>query len=125
MKKLMLLAGAICLSAFAASVYPPVMTGELLVRKFVGPPGLGNKPLAGNDYLEHETARGYLSGIKDATEGAYWCYAGRLKPDELDWQVIEAVKALSPAQLKRNAANLVVDALKQKYPCAASDRKGN
>lgn len=97
-------------------------TGEHLIRDFLGPPDQrGN--LKGQDYLEHETARGYIDGVKDATQGTSWCYAGRIKPHELNFDLIDDIKALPAATLKGSAAPLIVDALRKKFPCSANRRQ--
>lgn len=104
--------------AALTSTYHPSTSGESLVRDFLGHPELvGNDPQNMNTLFK-ETARGYLDGIKDATEGTAWCYSGRIKPHELNYQLIESIQGLSPAALKGNAAPLVVAALAKKLPCA-------
>ena len=102
----------------SANPYFHSKTGESLVRDFLGPPGHQGE-LRGQDYLEHEAARGYIDGIKDATQGTGWCYAGRIKPHELNFELVETIRGLPASARKGNAAPLVVNALRAKFPCPA------
>jgi hypothetical protein len=95
----------------------PRMSGQMLLDRFQGPPNLNGKPLTGLDQMYRTLAQGYLHGINDATEGRDWCYTGRIKPDELDDRVISALKNLPADILSGNAAPLVVNFLRHKYPC--------
>lgn len=99
------------------------VTGEMLVRKFEGPAPHSNDRLKGNDYLDREVARGYISGVKDATEGTAWCARGKFKPDELDSELVATVKKLPAEKLRGNAAPLVLDVLRAKFPCSANRSK--
>jgi hypothetical protein len=95
----------------------PRMTGQMLVRQFLGPPDQGNNPLGGQDFIYQQQAQGYLSGIYDATEGKLWCYSGNWQPDTLDFNLIGELQKLPAATLKSNAAPLVLAYLQKKYPC--------
>lgn len=115
MKKVILLIALAIPTLSHSQPYAFSLTGDMLIRKFYGPNF--TKPLTGPDYLEREVVRGYLNGIKDATEGSAWCYVGNLHPDELDTILVMALERLPAYARKANAAPLVVDVLKQKYPC--------
>ncbi|ERJ36418.1 hypothetical protein D7192_15540 [Burkholderia cepacia] len=60
---------------------------------------------------------GYLAGVADATEGKAWCDNGRVKPGEIDSEVLAALRQLPRDALKASAARLVAHALRQKFPC--------
>jgi hypothetical protein len=96
----------------------PRMTGQQLVDQFRGPPEEYGK-MSGRTFTYHQLAQGYLDGINDATEGKLWCYSGRWKPDERDHALILEMSKLPPDVLKGNAAPLVLDFLRKKYPCPA------
>ncbi|WP_321860474.1 Rap1a/Tai family immunity protein [Burkholderia cenocepacia] len=73
-----------------------------------------NSPYA--DAERHAMA-GYLAGVADATEGKAWCDNGRVKPGEIDSEVLAALRKLPRDALKASAARLVADVLRQKFPC--------
>ncbi|VWD63320.1 Rap1a/Tai family immunity protein [Burkholderia contaminans] len=73
-----------------------------------------NSPYA--DAQRHAMA-GYLAGVADATEGKEWCDHGRVKPGEIDSEVIGDLRKLPRDALKASAARLVTHVLQQKYPC--------
>jgi hypothetical protein len=87
------------------------MTGAELLQKL-------NRP------AEATAAEDYIRGVYDATEHKEWCHAGPngkalAKPRSADVQakVRAALSALPPAQLKRNAAELVTEAWQDQWPC--------
>ena len=100
-------------------VYPyNLMTAEDVVNKLLV------KPRTEADYAERDAAYAYVAGIKDAAQGRDWCFTPGLKPDELIYETVHAVKRNNaPAALKANAADLVLKELRRQYPCAAG-RKG-
>lgn len=113
----------LCIAATALPTFAqpakivPRMTGQTLIDQFLGPPSLKNQALSGRHFIEHQLAQGYLDGIHDATEGTVWCYAGNAKPHTLDYSLVWSLKELSPDALQANAALLVLDFLRKKYPC--------
>ncbi|MDN7855262.1 Rap1a/Tai family immunity protein [Burkholderia cepacia] len=77
-----------------------------------------NRPYA--DAERHAMAgylAGYLAGVADATEGKAWCDNGRVKPGEIDSEVLAALRQLPRDALKASAARLVAHALRQKFSC--------
>ncbi|WP_175872628.1 Rap1a/Tai family immunity protein [Burkholderia sp. BCC0397] len=66
---------------------------------------------------ERHAMTGYLAGVADATEGRDWCDNGRIKPGEIDSEVLGDLRKLSNGALRANAAGLVTRILRQKYPC--------
>lgn len=100
----------------AASRYRPVMTGERLIRDFMGPPDQGHVMPSGNAYVDRETARGYMEGIRDATYGIAWCVRGEV-PHELNDDIVADISKLKPQDKKGNAALLVVRVLRSRFPC--------
>ncbi|NHZ66425.1 Rap1a/Tai family immunity protein [Massilia genomosp. 1] len=107
-------------SAISATLSnPSVVTGEQLLRNFMGPPRENDDPfLKGADVIKHQTARGYINGVRDASEGVQWCFTGTLWK-ELNDDVASALKKLTPAQLKGPAAPLVIKVLHERFPCAS------
>ena len=87
------------------------MTGETLL-----------KLSAADRYADRALAAMYLTGIKDATQGSAWCAHGVFKPDELDSELIAALRRLPVVKLRDNAAPLVLDALRTRFPCIAKGR---
>jgi hypothetical protein len=89
-----------------------MMTGEELVTKLL------KAPTSDHDPFNREIAYAYLNGIKDGTQGSVWCFTGRIKPDELNVELASALRARRTAEeLKRNAAPLVLDELRRRFPC--------
>ncbi|MDF3085162.1 Rap1a/Tai family immunity protein [Burkholderia sola] len=73
-----------------------------------------NSPYA--DAERHAMA-GYLAGVADTTEGKAWCDNGRVKPGEIDSEVLAALRKLPRDALKASAAGMVTHALGQNHPC--------
>ncbi|PWF48808.1 Rap1a/Tai family immunity protein [Massilia glaciei] len=101
----------------AGRPYLGTVSGETLLRDYVGPPGPRDDPfLKGSDVLNFQMARGFMDGVKDATEGAAWCYVGG-KSNELNEDIAAALTKLTPEERKGRAGPLVVDALRRLFPC--------
>lgn len=66
---------------------------------------------------ERHAMAGYLAGVADATAGKDWCGNQRVKQGEVDSDVLDALRKLPREALSASAANLVVNVLRQKYPC--------
>jgi hypothetical protein len=66
---------------------------------------------------ERHTMAGYLAGVADATEGKDWCDNGRVKPGEIDSEVLGALRKLPRGALNASAAKLVARVLREKFPC--------
>ena len=99
--------------------YPFSVTGHGLIEQFYGPETSRGKPRTSIDYQRYEIARGYISGVKDTSEGTAWCHVPKLKPDEVDSELVSALMKLPPDILKGTAAPLLVAALKERFPCPA------
>ncbi|MTV52400.1 Rap1a/Tai family immunity protein [Pseudoduganella buxea] len=97
----------------APYVYPfNTMTGADVVAR------LTVDPVTDSDFRERDRAHYYVAGIKDATQGSLWCFRRALLPHELNTEVAHALKQRhSAAALKANAAPLVLDELRRRYPC--------
>lgn len=73
-----------------------------------------------NDYqavLRHHAVKGYLNGLADASSGMAGCPHQRIKPGELDADIIHAMRKLPATMLDDNAATLAIQILRKKYPC--------
>ncbi len=66
---------------------------------------------------ERHAMAGYLAGVADATEGKDWCDTGRVKPGEIDSEVLAALRELPTDALKASAAGVVTHVLRQNHPC--------
>ena len=101
------------------------MTGQRLVDLQQTPPNTRNNlQLPPSQYLNDQRAESYMDGVHDATEGKGWCYDAKSKPkpDTIKETVIWALRSMPSDQLKRNAADLIVEILAAKYPCLPSKR---
>lgn len=125
MRALILLGLAVAAPCGAQPVtVAPWMTGARLVEMVSFPPtAKGNFDLTREQYLDAERVRLYIEGVHDATEGKDWCYSERYRPgpDALREQAEMGLRALAkrdPDRLKRNAAELIVEVWREKWPCA-------
>jgi hypothetical protein len=122
MRALFLLGLAITLPCVAQPVSTaPWMTGQQLVELYNRPSGAQSRTEAtAREQLRQYQAEAYLNGVHDATEGKDWCYSTKYNPhqDELWSDALWGLRALPPDQLKRNAAELIVNIWRKKWPCA-------
>jgi hypothetical protein len=106
---------SLCVSA-PSQRHPARLTGKQFVTGFAGEPGA----LAGEQSLpfqvKQEIAVAYVAGVADATEGTVWCTRGT-KPDEIDSMIYGEMRTISPEKLAGAAHPLMLEILKQKYPC--------
>lgn len=110
----------------------PWMTGAELVRLYSGEghalilEGRGkftrDELARFHDQQNEMRADAYMDGVHDQTEGKAWCYSARYypKPDTLRGEVIWELRKLPKDQLKRNAADLIVEAWSKKWPCGGA-----
>ncbi|OJA48448.1 Rap1a/Tai family immunity protein [Burkholderia ubonensis] len=84
------------------------------VRLLDGMSRADNNPYAN---AERHVMTGYLAGVVDSTEGKDWCGTGRVKSGEIDSEVLGELRKLPRDPLKVGAAGLIVNVLRQKYPC--------
>jgi len=98
----------------------PWMTGGQLLELAKWPAGArDNLDLTPQQKMSHQMAKLYLHGVHDATEGKAWCYSEqyRPKPGVIEDAALDGLRTMSAAQLKGNAADLVVQAWASKWPC--------
>jgi hypothetical protein len=121
MRALILLGAILSLPCAAQPVsVAPWMTGERFLELAKWPPGAkDNFDLTPTQYRDQQMAKMYIHGVHDASEGKAWCYSVkyRPKPDVLEDDVISGLQQLSPAQLKRNAADLFIEIWRRRWPC--------
>lgn len=132
MRALILLGLAItapCHAQPVASV--PWMTGERLVKLLgnVDPAAVSwtpdspfrSKAIAAEylDMSNGEFVRGYIQAVHDASEGRDWCASKKYQPSphELEEDARRTLQRMSDAQLKQNAAELIVEIWRKKWPC--------
>jgi len=115
---LLCLGFGVCLAGPAAAqaipyVYPfNVMTAQEVIEQHL------KKPRSQLDYINREKVEAYLNGIKDGAHGTIWCLNRPLLPQELNLAVVQQLKQTrKPAELKANAAPLVLGELRRRFPC--------
>jgi hypothetical protein len=131
----LVLVGPACLADAPA----PRMTGERLLKKLIpieaktmspDPTGkLTQAELASLHTMWNvEFVQGYLAALYDETEGKAWCYDAKSKTpkpdtfwDESRW----GLHRLTAIQLKQNAATLLVEVWRQKWPCPSGGARGS
>lgn len=120
MKPGVLIGIAACLPLWTHAAIPYVypfdaMSGEEVVAHRL------KEPKTQLDYINREKVDAYLNGIKDGAHGREWCLARPVLPGELNLAVVRRLKAIhKPAQLKQNAAPLVLAELRRRFPCPGS-----
>lgn len=111
------------LGALPKRTYHGTVSGEILLRNYMGPTEPStNQFVRSGEIVDREMARGYLDGVKDATEGRDWCYVSG-KPHTLNDEIADSLAKLGPDELKARAALLVVNALHHLYPCPTNGGK--
>ncbi|TFW31505.1 Rap1a/Tai family immunity protein [Massilia horti] len=77
------------------------------------------------DMTNGEFVHGYIQAVHDATEGKDWCWSDKYhpKPHELEADARSSLQRMSDAQLKRNAADLIVEVWRAKWPCSTGQRR--
>lgn len=127
MRAALLLCLAIALPAAAQPAGTvPWMTGERLLKMVTFPPGAkGNFDLTPDQYLDAQRARYYIEGVHDKTEGKSWCYSLRHRPgpDALLDNIYAGLRKLPPAQLKRNASDLITEIWSERWPCPGQGKR--
>ncbi len=111
----------------AASPAPIAMTGSMLLELITFPPDVHSTfDLSPGQYLDLERGYKYLDGVRGATAGKSWCYSKQYpaKPDTMYGAAIDGLKQLPAAQLKRKAADLIVDIWSKRWPCGARRARG-
>lgn len=100
----------------------PWMTGKELLTLVTYPPDAKNNfDLNAKRYLDAERARLYIEGVHDISEGkSFWCLKkGHMpKPDVMREAVEIGLRQLPAEQLRRNAADLIVEIWGRRWPCS-------
>ena len=137
-RALLLIVTALALPAFAQHANTaPWMTGERLVRLLgdVDPATIHWTPESpfrtralAADYrnlANGEFVHGYIQAVHDATEGKVWCWSDKYQPhpDELETDARHSLQQMSDAQLKRNAADLIAEVWRKRWPCPDAKRR--
>jgi hypothetical protein len=100
-----------------AAPYPYTLSGDQFV-KMMSPPNP-----TGYEYLQREKAYSYLDGLRDGSEGSAWCdLPHQLKTPDLAYELADDIAKLPVAERKKNAAELLLQQLKRRYPCRAGSR---
>lgn len=101
----------------SAAPYAPTLSGDQFVNIMSRP-----QPLSHLDYLEREKAYSYLDGARDQAEGREWCDRNQLKTHDLAQELASDIRKLPADARKRNAAVLLIEQLRRKYPCPQGGR---
>lgn len=118
--------GGLLLAAAPACAQPahavPWVSGAQLLELLSVPPGVsGTLAMSQKQYLDAERARLYVEGVHDRTlaSGPAWCPSVQYppKPDVMHEAVLVGLRKLTPVQLKRSAAELVVEIWSARWPC--------
>ncbi|NHZ99345.1 Rap1a/Tai family immunity protein [Massilia sp. CCM 8734] len=99
------------------------ISGDKLIRQYLGDPSQRHATPKGDAYVDRETARGYMDGVKDLTEGERWCDPRNAPPHEIHIDVVQAIAQLSADRRRTNAAVLVLETLSRLYPCKPNGGK--
>jgi hypothetical protein len=108
---------ALVLPAIAAAApYPYTMSGDQFVKMMA--------PLdpTGYEYLQREKAYSYLDGVRDGSEGTVWCDVDQYKTPDLAYELAGDIAKMPAAERKKNAAVLLLQQLKRRYPCRSGGR---
>lgn len=101
----------------------PWMTGAQIAEQLRWPDNAATTfDLTPSQRSDRDAARAYIVGVHDATEGRRWCFSQKYKPgpEAIQEQVTLGLMALPKKELKRNAADLIVEILASTYPCKPS-----
>jgi hypothetical protein len=96
------------------------MTGARLLAMMTFPPSVkGNFDMTPEQYTDSERAGSYIEGVHDMSAGRSWCNNERYpaNPDTLRDAVVIGLRTLPPEQLKRSAADLIVEIWGKRWPC--------
>ena len=78
------------------------------------------------DMVNGQFVQGYIHALHDATEGKEWCWSQyKPKPDTLISAATDSLQRMPDAQLKRNAAELIVEVWRKTWPCPGHLREDN
>lgn len=114
----------------------PWMTGEQLVKLLGEVDPFNVTWSTGSRFTKAELAelrtldnrqhfQAYVEAVHDASEGREWCYSEKYRPAplELVMDARHGLQRMTDDQLKRNAADLIIEIWHQRWPCRADRRK--
>jgi hypothetical protein len=87
------------------------------VKAFRPTPNANEPQRTPAEFLQYEKAQGFIDGVKDVTEGFRWCHVPTYSPVEVDTDVYNKLKELSPKQQSRRAGPVIEEKLTLLYPC--------
>jgi hypothetical protein len=101
----------------------PWVSGAQLLELLTVPAGVPNAlSMTPKQYLDAERARLYVEGVHDRAlaTGPKWCPNAQYppKPDVMHEAVLIGLRKLPPDQLRRSAADLVIEIWSARWPCA-------
>lgn len=77
-----------------------------------------------HDMANGEFVHGYIQAVHDASEGKEWCWSQHMpKPDELVDEARRSLQRMTDAQLKQNAAALIAEVWRKKFPCPVESKR--
>ena len=103
--------------AASAAPYPFTLNGDQFLQM------MSPANPTGYEYLQREKAYSYLDGLRDGTEGSAWCdLPHQLKTPDLASELADDIAKLPGVERKKNAAELLLQQLKRRYPCRAGSK---
>lgn len=77
------------------------------------------------DLVNGEFVHGYIQAVHDSSEGKAWCWSAKYHPlpHELEAEAREALQRMPDAQLQQNAADLIVEVWRKRWPCSTEPRR--
>lgn len=100
------------LAEASGSSYTPNMTGDLFVEHL-----RHSDPTTPLDYRKRDMAYSYVEGVKDATVGKTWCDRHTVKTPDRAYDLADAIAAMGAKARTGNAAILIAQYLKRRFPC--------
>ena len=123
MKRAALIWIAACLPGGASASIPYIYPFNAMTAQEVVDFRL-KEPKTQLDYINREKVEAYLNGIKDGAHGREWCLAQPILPGEMNVALVRRLKMTKkPAELKQNAAPLVLAELRGRFPCKKPEKK--
>lgn len=95
----------------------PRLTGQEFVERYFNSVNIPASQQSAKMLVERELALGYMAGAADAAQGHAWCDKGRVKTIEIDSGLAHEMRKLPAQALGRDAASLIIDLLKKRFPC--------
>lgn len=100
-----------------AATRAPRLTGQEFIQHYFDQIDI---PIAAREesaLINHQFAEGYLAGVAANSEGKEWCGREQLKSAAVEAEVTTALRKLPHKQLQEEASGLIVNILREEFPC--------